>query len=128
MNVKRINTEDAPPPGGHYSQAVVHDGLVFVSGQLSIDPQTGEKILGSIEEQTEQTLKNVEAIVKASNSDMSRVLKMTVYVADINLWGAVNTVYAKFMGEHRPARAVVPTGELHYGFLIEIEAIAATND
>jgi 2-iminobutanoate/2-iminopropanoate deaminase len=128
MTIKRINTEDAPPPGGHYSQAVVHNGLVFVSGQLSIDPQTGEKILGSIEEQTEQTLKNVEAILKASNSDLSRVLKMTVYVADINLWSAVNTVYAKFMGEHRPARAVVPTGELHYGFLIEIEAIAATND
>jgi 2-iminobutanoate/2-iminopropanoate deaminase len=70
----------------------------------------------------------VEAILKASNSDLSRVLKMTVYVADINLWSAVNTVYAKFMGEHRPARAVVPTRELHYGFLIEIEAIAATND
>ncbi|MEK6280224.1 MAG: Rid family detoxifying hydrolase [Acidobacteriota bacterium] len=127
-DIKRINTKDAPPPGGHYSQAVVHNGLVFVSGQLSIDPQTGEKILGSIEDQTEQTLKNVEAIVKASNSDLSRVLKMTVYVADINLWSAVNTVYAKFMGEHRPARAVVPTGALHYGFLIEIEAIAATND
>jgi 2-iminobutanoate/2-iminopropanoate deaminase len=58
---------------------------------------------------------------------MSRVLKMTVYVADIELWGAVNTVYARVMGEHRPARAVVPTKELHYGFLVEIDAIAATN-
>ncbi|HKO98484.1 MAG TPA: Rid family detoxifying hydrolase [Pyrinomonadaceae bacterium] len=128
MNIKRISTADAPKPGGHYSQAVVHKGLVFVSGQLSIDPQTGEKLLGSIEEQTEQTLKNVAAIVKAANSDLSRILKMTIYVADINLWSAVNTVYAKFMGEHRPARAVIPTGELHYGFLIEIEAVAAVND
>jgi 2-iminobutanoate/2-iminopropanoate deaminase len=128
MNIQRINTEDAPSPGGHYSQAVVHNGLVFVSGQLSIDPHTGEKKLGTIEEQTEQALKNVAAIVKAANSDLNRILKMTVYVADMKLWGAVNTVYARFMGEHRPARAVVPTGELHHGFLIEIEAIAATND
>jgi 2-iminobutanoate/2-iminopropanoate deaminase len=128
MNIKTVNTDDAPSPGGHYSQGVVHNGLVFVSGQLSIDAHTGERRLGSIEEQTEQALKNVAAILKAANSDLSRVLKMTVYLADINLWGAVNTVYARFMGEHRPARAVVPTGELHYGFLIEIEAIAATNE
>lgn len=127
MEIRKIETADAPMPGGHYSQAVVHNGLVFVSGQLSIDPQTCEKKLGSIEEQTEQALKNVAEILKAANSDLSRVLKMTVYVADIGLWSAVNTVYARFMGEHRPARAVVPTGKLHYGFLIEIEAIA-TND
>jgi 2-iminobutanoate/2-iminopropanoate deaminase len=128
MDIQRINTTDAPSPGGHYSQAVVHNGLVFVSGQLSIDPKTGEKKLGTIEEQTLQTLQNVEAIVKAANSDISRVLKVTVYVADINLWGAVNEIYKKFFGEHRPARAVVPTGALHYGFLVEIEAIAATRD
>ena len=83
MVIKRIETKNAPAAGGHYSQAVVHNGLVFVSGQLSIDPQTGERKLGSIEEQTEQVLKNVEAILKAANSDFSRVLKMTVYVADI---------------------------------------------
>ncbi len=128
MDIQRITTSEAPTPAGHYSQAVVYNGLVFVSGQLSIDPSTGEKLLGSIEEQTEQTLKNVAAIVKAANSDLSRILKMTVYVADINLWSAVNTVYARFMGEHRPARAVIPTGELHYGFLIEIDAVAAVKD
>lgn len=128
MNPVPIKTADAPAPGGHYSQAIVHNGLVFVSGQLSIDPHTGEKRLGSIEEQTEQTLKNVAAIVRAANSDLSRILKMTIYVSDINLWSAVNTVYARFMGEHRPARAVIPVGELHYGFLIEIDAIAAVND
>jgi 2-iminobutanoate/2-iminopropanoate deaminase len=128
MEIRKIETADAPMPGGHYSQAVVYNGLVFVSGQLSIDPETHQKKLGSIEEQTEQTLGNVAAILKAANSDLSRVLKMTVYVADIELWSAVNTVYARFMGENRPARAVVPTGKLHYGFLVEIEAIAATND
>lgn len=128
MGIRRIETKNAPAAGGHYSQAVVHNGLVFVSGQLSIDPQTGEKKLGSIEEQTEQVLKNVEAILKAANSDFSRALKITVYVADIELWAAVNEVYARVLGEHRPARAVIPTGKLHYGFLIEIDAIAAVHD
>ena len=127
MEIKRIETRNAPAAGGHYSQAVVHNGLVFVSGQLSIDPLTGEKKLGSIEEQTEQVLRNVAAILKAANSDLSQVLKMTVYVADIELWSAVNEVYARVLGESRPARAVIPTGKLHYGFLIEIDAIAATN-
>ena len=127
MEIKNILTQNAPAPGGHYSQAVVHNGLVYVAGQLAIDPQTGERKLGSIEEQTEQVLRNVAAILEAAGSDLSRVLKMTVYVADIELWAAVNTVYARVMGEHRPARAVVPTKELHYGFLVEIDAIAATN-
>lgn len=125
MEIKAIQTNNAPTPAGHYSQAVVYNGLVFVAGQLSIDPKTGEKRLGSIEEQTEQALSNVSEILKAANSDLSRVLKMTVYVSDINLWAAVNSVYARVMGEHRPARAVIPTGDLHYGFLIEIDAIAA---
>ena len=128
MDIQRISTPDAPSPGGHYSQGVVYNGLVFVSGQLSIDPKTSEKKLGTIEEQTLQALRNVEAIVKAANSDLSRVLKVTVYVADMELWGPVNEVYKKFFGEHRPARAIVPTGALHYGFLVEIEAIAATRD
>jgi 2-iminobutanoate/2-iminopropanoate deaminase len=128
MEIKKILTPNAPQPGGHYSQAVVHNGIVYVAGQLSIDPRTGEKKTGSIEEQTELALSNVSEILKAANSDLSRVLKMTVYVADINLWGAINTVYARVMGDHRPARAVIPTGELHYGFLIEIDAVAATRD
>lgn len=128
MEIKTVHTQDAPTPAGHYSQAVVHNGLVFVSGQLSIDPQTGEKKIGSIEEQTEQALKNVGEILKAAGSDLSRVLKMTVYVSDIGLWEAVNKVYARVLGEHRPARAVIPTGELHHGFLIEIDAVAAAYD
>lgn len=119
-----ISTPNAPRPAGHYSQAIVHGDIVYVSGQLAIDPQTGEKRLGSIEEQTEQALKNVAEILKAANSDVSQVLKTTVYVSDIALWERVNAVYARFFGEHRPARAVVPTRDLHYGFQIEIEAIA----
>jgi 2-iminobutanoate/2-iminopropanoate deaminase len=126
MEITPVHTQDAPAPAGHYSQAVVYNGLVFVAGQLAIDPRTGEKKLGSIEEQTEQALRNVGAILKAAGSDMSRVLKMTVYVSDLGLWGRVNEVYARVLGGHRPARAVIPTKELHYGFLIEIDAVAAT--
>ena len=127
MEITTVNTKDAPTPAGHYSQAVVYNGLVFVAGQLATDPQTGEKRLGSIEEQTEQALKNVGEILKAADSDLSRVLKMTLYISDIDLWGRVNEVYARVLGEHRPARAVIPTKELHHGFLIEIDAVAATN-
>jgi 2-iminobutanoate/2-iminopropanoate deaminase len=120
-----ISTPNAPPPAGHYAQAIVHDGLVYVSGQLPVDPASGEKVLGSIEEQAEQALRNVSAILEAAGSDLGHVLKTTVYVSDISLWGRVNAAYARVFGEHRPARAVVPTRELHYGFQVEIEAIAA---
>jgi len=123
--MEKIFTENAPVPAGHYSQAVVQNGLVFVSGQLAVEPETGKKKLGSIEEQTEQALKNVAEILKAANSDISQVLKTTVYVTDISLWDRVNTIYAEFFGEHKPARAVVPTKELHFGFKVEIEAIAS---
>jgi len=127
MDIKRIQTPDAPRAAGHYSQATVYNGLVFVAGQLSIDPATGERKLGSIEEQTEQALNNVHAILQAAGSDWSRVLKMNVSIADIGLWEAVNKVYSRVLGEHRPARAIIPCGPLHHGFLIEIEAIAATD-
>ena len=123
--IRIVSTSDAPAPAGHYSQAVVHGGLVYVSGQLPIDPKTGEKRLGSVEEQTRQALENVAAILKAAGSDVRRTIKVTVYVSDISLWPRVNAVYAEFFKDHRPARAVVPTRELHHGFLVEIEAVAA---
>ena len=123
--MKPISTPNAPQPAGHYSQAIVHNGLVYVSGQLPIDPVSAERILGSIEKQTEQVLKNVRAILKAAGSGLDRVLKVTIYISDMELWGKVNSVYAEFFENHRPARAVVPTRELHYGFKIEMEVIAA---
>jgi 2-iminobutanoate/2-iminopropanoate deaminase len=125
MDIATVSTPHAPAPAGHYSQAVVHNGVVYVAGQLAIDPHTGTRFTGSIEEQTEQCLKNIGEILNAAGSDLSRVLKMTVYISDIELWSAVNSVYARMMGDHRPARAVVPVKELHYGFKIEIEAVAA---
>ena len=120
-----VYTPDAPTPAGHYSQAVVHDGLVFVAGQLGINPVNPKAPPGSIEEQTTQTLKNIEAILNAAGSGLDRVLSMTVFVSDIELWGAVNQVYARVMGDHKPARAVVPVKELHYGYQVEIQATAA---
>lgn len=125
MDIQPVLTPNAPAPGGHYSQAIIHNGLIYIAGQLPIDPATGEKKLGSIEEQTEQVLANIRAILEAAGSSLNRVLKMTVYISDIELWGKVNEIYARALGEHRPARAVVPIKELHYGFKIEIEAIAA---
>ena len=121
-----VSTPGALAPSGHYSQAVVHESIVYVSGQLPIDPRIGEKRVGSIEEQTEQALQNLSEILRAAGSDKSQVIKTTVYISDIRLWDRVNAVYADFFGEHRPARAVVPTRELHFGFQIEIEAIVAT--
>jgi 2-iminobutanoate/2-iminopropanoate deaminase len=104
---------------------MAHNGLVYVSGQLPVDPQTGEKRVGTIEEQTSQALQNVAEILKAAGSDLDRVVKATVYISDISLWDRVNSVYAEFFGDHRPARAIVPTRDLHFGFQIEIEVVAA---
>jgi 2-iminobutanoate/2-iminopropanoate deaminase len=120
-----ISTPDAPVPAGHYSQAVVHGGFVFVAGQLPIDPKDPSREPGSIEEQAAQALANVAAILDAAGTGLDRVVQMTVYVSDVSLWGKVNTVYSRVMGNHRPARAVVPSGELRHGMLIEIQAIAA---
>jgi 2-iminobutanoate/2-iminopropanoate deaminase len=124
QQIASILTSAAPAPAGHYSQAVIYNDIIYVSGQLGIDPVSGEKSVRSIEEQTEQALKNVSEILKASGSDLAHVLKTTVYVSDIELWGRVNAVYAKVFGDHRPARAIVPTKELHHNFQIEIEAVA----
>ena len=119
-----IQTPDAPVPGGHYSQAVVHNELVYLSGILPITA-TGQKLAeATIAEQTDQVLANLDAILKAAGSKRENVLKVTVFVSDISMWGTINQVYAKFFGDHRPARSVVPCSLLHYGFGIELEAIA----
>ena len=119
-----IATETAPAPAGHYAQAISHGELLYVSGQLPINAQTGEKVLGDIGAQTRQVLENVSAILAAGNSDLSSVLKATVYISDIALWDDVNTVFAEYFAGHRPARVVVPTRELHFGFKVEMEVTA----
>jgi len=120
-----ISTELASKPLGHYSQAVVHNGLVYVAGQLPIDPQDESRFLETVEEQTLQTLKNLQAVLEAASSDKSLVLKATVYISDISIWAQVNEVYASFFGDHKPARSAVPTKNLPKGYLVEIDVIAA---
>ncbi len=119
-----VSTDQAPQPRGHYSQAVVHDGLVFTAGQLPFDPVTGTLAGTSIEEQTLQALKNIKSVLRAAGADLDDVLKVTVFVSDIDLWGGVNDVYTTFFGDHKPARSVVPTRDLHNEVKIEIEAVA----
>ena len=123
--MRTISTPDAPAPAGHYSQAVVYGDTVYVSGQLAVDPVTGEKGVGSVQEQTRLALRNVEQILLSAGSDLNHVVKTTAYVTDVELWGGVNEADAEVFGDHRPARAVVPSRDLHYGCLVEIEAIAA---
>ncbi|WP_059170258.1 RidA family protein [Bacillus sp. FJAT-27445] len=109
---------------GHYALATVHQDTVYVSGQFAFNPETGEKKFGTIEDETLQALKNVEMIIGEAGSRKEQILRMTLYIPDVKLWEKVDAVYQGFFGEHKPARTVVPTNELHFGFKIEIDAIA----
>lgn len=120
-----ITTDKAPAPIGHYSQGVVHGGLCFASGMLPITP-AGERLGDKdIETQARQCLDNLLAVIEAAGGKRESVLKVTAFLADMELFGRVNAVYAEFFGEHRPARAVVPCRNFAAGMLIEIEAVAA---
>jgi len=123
--MNKILTDRAPAPAGHYSQAISHNGLVFVAGQLPIDPLTRNVVEGGIEVQTYQVVENVKAILEAAGSGLDKILKTTIYIPDMSYWPEINRVYAECMGDHKPARAVVPVGDLHYGVLLEMEVIAA---
>ena len=123
--MKAISTPGAPTARGHYSQAIVHAGLVYVAGQLPIVPAEPERRLETFEGQARQVLQNVKAILEASGSSIELVLKSTVYVADVSHWPAFNAIYAEVFGSHRPARTVVPVSGLHYGYLVEMDVIAA---
>lgn len=120
-----ISPQGQPPPKGHYSPGIEHGGLIFVSGQLPMTLDTREPFTGDIAEQTELALRNVEAVLEAAGSGLDRVVQMTIYVSDMDLWDAVNRKYTEVMGDHRPARAIVPVKDLHFGTKIEIQAIAA---
>lgn len=126
--MEKVKLENVPEPKGHYSPAVVHNGLIFVSGQLPMNHATGAVETGAIELQTEIALRNVETILKAANSDLNHVLQFTIYVSEMDDWAAVNDVYKRILGEHKPARAMIPVKELHFGTKIEIQAIAAVKE
>jgi 2-iminobutanoate/2-iminopropanoate deaminase len=123
--MKTIATNRAPRPAGHYAQGIVHGNVVYVSGQLPLDPADPERAPGTIAEQAERVLGNVAAVLEAAGSGLDRVLQLTVYVTELEHWGVVNETFARHFGQHRPARAVVPVGPLRKGCQIEVQAIAA---
>jgi 2-iminobutanoate/2-iminopropanoate deaminase len=119
-----VNPTELARPGGHYSHGTIANGFVFVSGQLPITA-AGEKLVdASFAEQALQVLENVEAVLKASDSNVAHLVQVRVYVDDVGNWPEFNKIYAEWAGSSRPSRAVVPTGELHYGLKVEVEAIA----
>jgi len=115
----------ALPPAGHYSPAVVHGGLIHISGQLGGRPDGSHTAGLPFEDQARQALANLFAVLSAAGASPARLLKVTAYIVGVENWPAFNAVYAEAMGEARPARSVVPVPELHYGYLVEIDAIAA---
>lgn len=119
-----IATDRAPRAIGPYSQAVRAGNLVFASGQIPIDPATGEFVAGGIAEQTEQVLRNLSAVLEAANSGLNQIVKTTVFLADMNDFTAMNEVYGRFFGEDPPARATVQAARLPRDAKVEIEAIA----
>ena len=119
-----VQTEHAPQAIGPYSQAVKANGLIFASGQIPTDPQTGQFVAGGIEEQTEQVLKNLAAVLEAAGSDLKRVVKTTVFLLDMQEFAAMNEVYGRFFNEQPPARATVEAARLPREARVEIEAIA----
>ncbi len=120
-----VNTPNAPLPIGPYNQAVTYNGLLFVSGQIAIDPATGELVLDNIEAETHRVLQNLKAIVEAAGSSLEKVLKATVFVKDMNLFGRINAVYGEyFKPEFAPARELVQVSELPKFVNIEISVIA----
>jgi reactive intermediate/imine deaminase len=123
--LRTVNPPTMAPPGGHYSHAAVAGGLVFVAGQLPIAPD-GRKLGDQpFEVQARQVLDNVRAAVEGAGSSLAGLVQVRVYLADLTYWPAFNALYAEWIGTHRPARAVVPVPGLHYGLLLEIEAVAA---
>jgi 2-iminobutanoate/2-iminopropanoate deaminase len=123
--VKFVSSPGAPAARGHYSQAVVHGGVVYVAGQLPIVPDESGTKLATFEEQARRVIDNVIAILEEAGSGADLILKATVYIADVAHWPAFNAIYAEKLGDHKPARTVVPVAALHYGYLVEMDAIAA---
>ena len=127
-NIILTNPDTMAAPGGHYTHAVTANGFVFVAGQLPIARDGAKLVDAPFEKQAQQVLDNVAVTLAAAGSAIERLLQVRVYVTDIKQWPAFNAIYSRWIGSSRPARAVVPVAELHYGFKIEIEAIALAGE
>lgn len=124
MKLDYVHTDRAPAAIGPYSQAIVTDGWVFCSGQIPLDPATGEMVTGSVTDQTELVLTNLRAVLEAAGSSLDHVVKTTVFLSDMGTFAEMNEVYARHFGEHRPARAAVQAGALPKYCDVEIECVA----
>jgi len=126
--MRTIHTPHAPDPRGHYSQAIVHNGTVYLAGQLASDPNDPDAPPPADPgEQTRLIFRNIARILEEAGSSLDRLLQVTIYVSDIAAWPAVNEAFAEALGEHRPTRAIVPVGALPRGREVEIVAIAAAD-
>lgn len=121
MNI--INQNDMPTANGHYSTCIEHNGILYLSGVLAINPET-KALENGVELQTKRVLKNVERILTAAGSSKEKVLQVRIYLSNIINWEIVNTIYAEFFGKHKPVRTIIPVSNLHYGSLLEIEITA----
>ena len=126
MGEKKVfETDKAAVLGGPYSQAVIHNGLIYVSGQGPIDPQTNELTLGTIEKEAQLTLENIRIILEEAGSSLDKVLQVTVYLLEMKEYGRFNEVYRRYFQTDLPARTCVQAGKLPFGIRVEIDAIAA---
>ncbi len=121
-----VHTDDAPAAIGPYSQAVTVEGWLFASGQIPLDPATGELVTGSVADQTDQVFKNLAAVLAEGGASLSSVVKTTVYLVDMGTFTEMNERYARHFGDHRPARATVEVAALPKGVDVEIDVIART--
>ncbi len=122
--MKAIVTDKAAPPGGHYAQGIVHEGQIYVSGQLPVRPDGTHRTTDNFDDQCRQVLTNVLRIVEAGGGEREGVVKATAYIVGIDNWPAFNKIFAEVFGDHKPARAIVPVPELHHGYLVEVEVLA----
>jgi len=123
--LKVVKSKKAPEPIGPYSQAIVVKNLVFVSGMIAVDPKTGKMVSGGVKEQTQRALASLKAVLKAAGTSEENVVKTTVFLKDGSTFKEMNEAYAKFFGEHKPARATLVTGFPREDILVEIEAVAS---
>ncbi|HWQ36231.1 MAG TPA: RidA family protein [Blastocatellia bacterium] len=124
MIMQSIHTDSAPKAIGPYSQAIKANGLIFASGQIPLDPETMQMVEGNVRAQTERVLKNMEQVLAAAGSSLQKVVKTTVFLADLNDFAAMNEVYSQFFGETRPARSTVQVARLPRDARVEIDVIA----
>lgn len=123
--MRAIHTKYSRNSKGHYVPGMIHNDTLYISGQLSLDLDTGEIVEGGIAAETKRALENMEMVLKEADLTKKDIVMVRLYTSDVDNWDIINEEYSNYFGDHKPARAVVPTRELHYGCMIEIEAVAA---